>query len=116
MRADADARATAARAPLSDADPLAALLDDVRAYVAFNFDRAPVLEQLSGTFARTPAGLQHAAHLYEGESKYLGTGLSQIAKKYEAVIDAPALSPVTGEFATIARSIYDAYAHHIVGF
>ena len=40
-----------------------------RAYLAFNFDRAPVLEQMSAGFERTEAGLQHAAHLYEGESK-----------------------------------------------
>jgi hypothetical protein len=116
MRADADARATAARASLNDADPLAALLDDVRAYVAFNFDRAPVLERLSGVFERTPAGLQHAAHLYEGESKYLGTGLAQIAGKYHAVLEASALAPVTGEFAATSRALYEAYAHHVVGF
>jgi hypothetical protein len=116
MRADADVRAAAARASLRDGDPLAALLDDVRAYVAFNFERAPVLERLSAQFERTPAGLQHAAHLYEGEGKYLGTGLAAIAKKYQAVIDAPAVAPATSEFASMTRSLYDAYAHHVVGF
>src|SRR6185295_11399005 len=55
-----DAKATAARATLRDDDPLAALLDEVRAYVAFNFDRAPNLERLSAGFEKTPAGLQHA--------------------------------------------------------
>ncbi|OFW15834.1 MAG: hypothetical protein A3F69_00090 [Acidobacteria bacterium RIFCSPLOWO2_12_FULL_66_10] len=116
LRADADTRGAAARASLPDGDPLAALIDDLRAYVAFNFDRAPVLERLSGEFERTPAGLQHAAHLYEGESKYLGSGLSDIVTKYRAVVDAPALAPVTGEFVAIGRSIYEAYAHHVVGF
>ena len=72
LRENADAQAATARATLADDDPLAALLDDVRGYVAFNFDRAPVLERLSAQFEQTPAGLQHAAHLYEGESKALG--------------------------------------------
>jgi hypothetical protein len=116
LRADADARALAARASLDAGDPLAALLDDVRAYVAFNFARAPVLERLSGGFERTQAGLQHAAHLYEGEGKYLGTGLADIAKKYQAVLDAPAVAPITAPFASMTRALYDAYAHHVVGF
>jgi hypothetical protein len=116
MREDADAKGAAARATLQNDDPLAALLDDLRAYTAFNFDRAPVLERLSSGFERTQAGLQHAAHLYEGESKYLGTGLSQIASKHRAVVDAPALAPVTGAFAATSRAIYEAYAHHVVGF
>jgi hypothetical protein len=116
MREDADAKAAVARATLNDDDPLAALLDDLRAYTAFNFDRAPVLERMSGAFERTQAGLQHAAHLYEGESKYLGTGLSQIVAKHRAVMDAAGLTPVTGEFAATSRAIYEAYAHHVVGF
>jgi hypothetical protein len=116
LRADADARATAARATLADDDPLAALLDDMRDYVAFNFDRSPTLERLSGEFARTKAGLQHSAHLYEGESKFLGTRLAEILAKHHAVIESPALSPVTGEFASVSRAIHDAYAHHVVGF
>ena len=57
-------------------DPLRALLDDVRSYDPFNFDRAPLLEIMSGRFAQTPAGLQHAAHLYEGENKMLGQRLA----------------------------------------
>jgi hypothetical protein len=116
MRADADAKGAAARAMLKDDDPLAALLDDLRAYTAFNFDRAPVLERMSAGFERTQAGLQHAAHLYEGESKYLGTGLSQIVNKHRVVVDAPGLASVTGEFAATSRAIYEAYAHHVVGF
>ncbi len=116
LRAEADAQAARARSSLKDDDPLAALLDDLRAYLAFNFDRAPVLEEMSEGFQRTQAGLQHAAHLYEGESKYLGAGLSDILGKYQPVVDAPALAPVTSEFVTISRAIYEAYANHIVGF
>jgi hypothetical protein len=116
LRADADARATAARATLANDDPLAALLDDLRDYVAFNFDRSPTLERLSGEFAATKAGLQHSAHLYEGESKFLGTRLAEILAKHHAVIESPAVSPVTAEFASVSRAIHDAYAHHVVGF
>ena len=116
LRADADARAAAARATLANDDPLAALLDDMREYVAFNFDRAPTLERMSGEFERTQAGLQHAAHLYEGESKFLGTRLAEILAKHHGVIESPAASPVTGEFASASRAIHDAYAHHVVGF
>lgn len=116
LRADADRRAAQARATLADDDPLTALLDDLRGYVAFNFDRAPILERLSGNFERTQAGLQHAAHLYEGESKYLGVGLSTLIAKHHAVMNDPNLQPVVGDLARITRSIYNAYAHHVVGF
>ena len=116
MREEADAQAATARPTLANDDPLAALLDDVRGYVAFIFDRAPTLERLSGEFERTPAGLQHAAHLYEGENKFLGTRLADILSKHHSVIDAPATAPVTSEFAVTSRSIHDAYAHHVVGF
>ena len=74
------------------------LLDDVRGYVAFIFDRAPTLERMSGEFERTPAGLQHAAHLYEGENKFLGTRLDEILTKHHTVIDSPAAAPVTRDF------------------
>src|SRR5207249_3199586 len=103
LRADADRQSSAARATLSDGDPLAALLDDVRGYVAFVFDRAPILEGLSAGFERTEAGLQHAAHLYEGESKYLGAGLWALNEKYRSVLDAPAVAPFTREFSTTSR-------------
>ena len=116
MRAAADAQAAAARATLSDDDPLAAALDDVRAYVAFNFERAALLERMSAEFERTKAGLQHAAHLYEGEGKVLGVRLSDLLKKHQAVFDAPAVAPVTGEFVSISHAIYEAYASRIVGF
>ena len=116
LRADADVRAARARQSLKDDDPLAALLEDVRDYLAFNVDRAPVLERMSAGFQRTQAGLQHAAHLYEGESKYLGAGLSDILKKYQRVVDAPELAPVTSEFMTMSRALYESYASRIVGF
>jgi hypothetical protein len=116
LRDAADAQATSARATLAADDPLGALLDDVRGYAAFVFDRAPVLERMSGEFEKTPAGLQHAAHLYEGENKFLGVRLDEILAKHHAVIDAPAVAPVTSEFVATSRSIHEAYAHHVVGF
>jgi hypothetical protein len=116
MREAADAQAGSARASLENDDPLAALLDDVRGYVAFIFDRSPTLERMSGEFERTPAGLQHAAHLYEGENKFLGSRLGDILAKHHAVIEAPAVAPVTSEFVSVSRSIQEAYAHHVVGF
>jgi hypothetical protein len=116
LRGEADAAAGTARATLRDDDPLAALLDDVGAYTAFTFDRAPVLERMSAEFERTEAGLQHATHLYEGEGKVLGVQLDAILTKHDAVISSPATAVVTGEFVTIARSIHEAYANRIVGF
>ncbi len=106
----------AARGALTDDDPLAALLDDVRGYAAFSFERAPLLEDMTAGFERTKAGLQHAAHLYEGEGKYLGTGLMDIVTKHQRAVDAAELQPVTAEFARISRAIFEAYADHVVGF
>jgi len=71
---------------------------------------------MSGGFERTPAGLQHAAHLYEGEAKYLGTGLSQIVRKHGRVLNTSMLAPVTHDFMSASDAIYQAYADHIVGF
>jgi hypothetical protein len=116
QRDAADVEASRARATLANDDPLAALLDDVRGYAAFIFDRAPTLERMSGEFERTPAGLQHAAHLYEGENKFLGTRLADILAKHHAVIESPAVAPVTNEFVSVSMSIHEAYAHHVVGF
>ena len=84
--------------------------------VAVYFKNKPLLETMSGRFAQTPAGLQHAAHLYEGENKMLGQRLADILQKHHAVLDDPRLAPVTGEFTSKARAIYEAYAHHVVGF
>ena len=97
-------------------DELAALLDDVRSYVAFNFDRGPLLEQMSGRFQETKAGLQHAAHLYEGEGKFLSSRLHEITEKHHEVLAAPAVAPVTAEFNRISRAVYEAYEQRIVGF
>ena len=116
LRAVADAQGATARATLAGDDPLAALLDELRAYAAFNFDRAPMLERKSGEFERTPAGLQHAAHLYEGESKMLGAGIRDILNKYQAVLSSPATEPVTRDFAATCQSVWQAYARHVVGF
>lgn len=116
LRAVADAQGATARATLAGDDPLAALLDELRAYAAFNFDRAPMLERKSGEFERTPAGLQHAAHLYQGESKMLGAGIRDILNKYQAVLSSPATEPVTRDFAATCQSVWQAYARHVVGF
>jgi hypothetical protein len=116
LRAEADARGGEARARLAADDPLAALLDELQAYAAYNFDRAPVLERMSAEFERTPAGLQHAAHLYEGECKELGARLKDILNKHHAVLESPATAPVTREFFSTSETVYEAYAEHVVGF
>ena len=116
LRADAESKAAAARALLRDDDPLAALLDDLRGSIAFAFDRSSTLERLSGDFAQTKAGLQHAAHLYEGESKYVATSLAAVLAKHHAVFETAALTPVTAGLAATARTIDEAYGHHVVGF
>jgi hypothetical protein len=116
MRSHADALARAVMPALAADDRLAALLQDVRDYAAFTFDRAPVLERMSGEFEQTQAGLQHATHLYEGEGKVLGVRLAEILNKHHAVLDEPSLAPITGEFASISRAVHDKYANRIVGF
>ena len=114
--ADADAKREAVRAALPDTDPLAALLDDLHAYLAFMFDRAPTLERLSAGFEKTPAGLQHAAHLYEGEAKYLATAVHGLSDKYRVALATPALAPVAHDFNASAASIWEMYANRVVGF
>ena len=116
VRSEADDSAARALAVLPTADPLAALLEDVRAYVAFNFGRAATLERLRGECEKTPAGLQHATHIYEGEGKFLGVSLSQLLDKHRAVLAAPAVDAVTRDFVTAGRAIHEAYANRIVGF
>ena len=116
LRAGADAIARTAATSIAPGDPLGALLEDVRAYAAFTFDRAPVLEQMSAGFEQSQAGLQHATHLYEGEGKVLGVRLVAILDKHRAVLSAPVVLPVTAEFVTISQSVHDAYANRIVGF
>jgi hypothetical protein len=116
LRAEADRAAAAVRPSLGLTDPFASLLDDVAAYAAFTFGRAPVLERMSGEFERTPAGLQHATHLYEGEGKVLGVRLAEILAKHDATLSSRVAAPVTDEFASISRAVHDAYANRIVGF
>lgn len=117
----AEARATAGRADalvvsLPAGSPLAALMDDVRAYVAFNFHRADVLERLTAGFEQTRAGLQHAAHIYEGEGKLVGLGLDELLRKHAAVLSSDAVAAVTGPFEDISRRVHALYANRIVGF
>jgi hypothetical protein len=116
LRAEADRVAAKVTATLTLDDPLGALVEDVRAYAAFTFDRAPVLEQMTARFEQTQAGLQHATHLYEGEGKVLGVRLAEILDKHRAVLTSPLVSPLTAEFVTISRSVHDAYVNRIVGF
>jgi hypothetical protein len=116
LKAEADALASTVMPPLTPSDPLGALLEDLRAYAAFTFDRAPVLEQMSAGFEQTQAGLQHATHLYEGEGKVLGVRLAEILDKHRAVLSSPVVAPLTGEFVRISQSVHDAYANRIVGF
>jgi hypothetical protein len=92
------------------------LLADVRAYAAFTFDRAPVLERMTAEFVKTEAGLQHATHLYEGEGKVLGVRLAEILDKHAKVLAAGEVQPVTGEFVTVSKAVHDLYANRIVGF
>ena len=104
------------RAGLKDGDPLAAFLDDLAGYAEFNVRRAPTLEHMSLSFQRTRAGLQHAAHLYEGEAKYLGDGLAGIVLKHQRAVDAPAVAGATREFASTVRAVHDAYSNRIIGY
>jgi hypothetical protein len=71
---------------------------------------------MSGEFEKTPAGLQHAAHLYEGENKFLGVRLGEILTKHRTVVESPDVAPVLNEFVATSRSIREAYSHHVVGF
>jgi hypothetical protein len=116
IRAEADRVAALVAPGLPTSVPLGALLEDVRAYAAFTFDRAPVLERMSAEFVKTEAGLQHATHIYEGEAKVLGVQLAGILEKHRAVLSAPAVAPLVADFVTISRSVHDAYANRIVGF
>ena len=116
LRTEADAAAATARPALSSRDPLAALLDDVRGYVAFSFNRAATIERMSAEFEKTKAGLQHATHIYEGEGKYLGVQLADLLAKHRAVLSAAAVSPIVSDFVAKSRAIHDKYSNRIVGF
>jgi hypothetical protein len=115
-RAEADVAAAAALTSLPIGDPLAALLQEVKGYAAFNFERAATLERMSAQFETTKAGLQHATHIYEGEGKYLGVQLAALLDKHRVVLNDPKLGAVVNEFAAKSRAIHDKYANRIVGF
>jgi hypothetical protein len=101
---------------LDASNPLKAFLEDVRAYVAYNFDRAATLERMSAEFEQTKAGLQHATHIYEGEGKYLGVQLGTLLEKHRAVLTSKEAGPTVAEFVIRARAIEAKYANRIVGF
>ena len=101
---------------LAPGNPLAALLADVRGYVAFTFERAATLERMSAGFEQTKAGLQHATHIYEGEGKYLGVQLAALLAKHQAVLSSPSVTPIVGDFVAKSRAIHDKYSNRIVGF
>jgi hypothetical protein len=114
LRATADA--VADRVRLAEENPLHALVADVRAYVAFNFQRAAMLERMSAEFQTTKAGLQHATHLYEGEGKFLGVQLAALLDRHRGVFAAPAVRDLVADFEARCRAIHDRYANRIVGF
>jgi hypothetical protein len=116
LRAQADTAAAGVRTRLASGDPLGALFEDLALYAAFTFDRARVLERMSGEFERTRAGLQHATHIYEGEGKVLGVRLSEIVAKHTGVLSSPGVAPLAADFVKISRAVYDKYANRIVGF
>lgn len=114
LRATADA--VADRVRLAEENPLHALVADVRAYVAFNFQRAATLERMSAEFQTTKAGLQHATHVYEGEGKYLGVQLAALLDRHRGVLSAPAVRDLVADFEARCQAIHDQYANRIVGF
>jgi hypothetical protein len=116
LRQEADARSSEALSTLPDGDPLRALLTELRVFSDYNFARAPQLEAMTLEFERTKAGLQHAAHLYEGEGKMLSSRFCDILRKHGKVLGEPVVAPVVGELNGIGRSVCAAYANRIVGF
>jgi hypothetical protein len=101
---------------LAPGHPLAAWLREVDAYLQFNFDRAAVLERMTGKFEQTKAGLQHAAHLYEGEGKLVGLGLRDIEAKHAALLQSPVVAPLVRDSLRLSQAVYARYANRIVGF
>jgi hypothetical protein len=112
----ADTASANVRAELAAEPALVALVDEVEAFLKFNFERADLLERLTAEFIRTNDGLQHAAHIYEGEGKLVGMQLGDILKKHSAVLAAPGLDPVLAHFKTVTSAIFDAYKDRVVGF
>jgi hypothetical protein len=116
MRRQADENASGLIAQLGQSDASRALIEDLRGYVAFSFERAATLEQMSAGFETTKAGLQHATHIYEGEGKYLGVQLDALLEKHARLLTAPAVQPAVAEFVVASRLIYEKYSNRIVGF
>jgi len=75
-----------------------------------------IVQRMVHEFERTKAGLQHSAHLYEGEGKFLGVQLAELLKKHEAVLQASVARPATAEFTFAGHRIEEMYAHRVVGF
>jgi hypothetical protein len=96
--------------------PLSAFLDEVARFSDFQFERARLLEEMSGTFEKTEAGLQHATHLYEGEGKVLGIRLAQVVRKHRLLLERSDFAGVTSPFVEAAARIEAKYAERIVGF
>ena len=71
---------------------------------------------MSAEFERTPAGLQHATHIYEGEGKHLGVQLAALLDKHRGALTAATVSPVVSDFVAGSRAIHAKYANRIVGF
>ena len=103
-------------AQLAESPAILALVDEMEAFLKFNFDRAALLETMSAKFIETNDGLQHAAHIYEGEGKLVGLQLGDILKKHHAALSAPSLDPVLAEFKRITSAIFEAYKDRVVGF
>jgi hypothetical protein len=104
------------RDELAGSPGIVALIDEMEAFLKFNFVRATTLQSMSAQFIKTNDGLQHAAHLYEGEGKLLGMQLGDILAKHAAVLQAAPLDPALGRFKTVTTAIYDAYKDRVVGF
>jgi hypothetical protein len=86
-----------------------ALVEELRAFVAFNLRRASTLERMSLGFEGTKAGLQHATHLYEGEGKMVDVLLTAIIEKHDASLRAP-------RFMAAAHEVHKTYGNRIIGF
>jgi hypothetical protein len=96
--------------------PVSAFLEEVKRFTEFQFERARILEAMSGDFERTEAGLQHATHLYEGEGKYLGIQLRELLRKHQALLAREDLREAVAPFVQAAARIERRYADRIVGF
>jgi hypothetical protein len=113
---EASERRAALAAAIVCSHPLSAFLEDVARFSDFQFERARLLEEMSGSFDETEAGLQHATHLYEGEGKILGIRLAQVVRKHRLLLERPDFAGVTSPFVETAARIEARYRDRIVGF